>query len=96
MVNWTQLDTKLGTPNTQRDILVRHNRSNTMQYNPVWNDEASISCLETVSCVTVVDDVGSSTVKYGLAADKLDLAAEGTHTRYTYYNYTFGYILLGP
>ena len=47
MVNWTQLDTKLGTPNTQRDILVRHNGSNTMQYNPVWNDESSISCLET-------------------------------------------------
>jgi len=83
-------------PQNTASILVHHNGSNTMQYNPFWNDESSISCLETVSCVTVVDDVGSSTVKYGLAADKLDLAAEGTHTRYTYYNYTFGYILLGP
>ncbi|KAG0521966.1 hypothetical protein BDA96_08G207500 [Sorghum bicolor] len=44
-----------------------------------------------VSWVTVEAE-GNSTVLYGLAADKLDLAAEGTITRYTYYNYTSGYI----
>ncbi|CAD6261646.1 unnamed protein product [Miscanthus lutarioriparius] len=45
-----------------------------------------------VSWVTVEAE-GNSTVLYGRAADnKLDLAAEGIITRYTYYNYTSGYI----
>ncbi|XP_062202420.1 purple acid phosphatase 2-like [Phragmites australis] len=45
----------------------------------------------TVSWVTM-EDVGNSTVMYGCAMDKLDLAAVGTHTRYKYYNYTSGFI----
>ncbi|CAN6335265.1 unnamed protein product [Urochloa humidicola] len=45
----------------------------------------------TVSWVTP-DAEGNSTVLYGLAADKLDRAAEGTTTRYTFYNYTSGFI----
>ena len=45
-----------------------------------------------VSWVTVEAE-GNSTVLYGRAMDKtLDLAAEGTVTRYTYYNDTSGYI----
>jgi hypothetical protein len=45
-----------------------------------------------VSWVTVEAE-GNSTVLYGRAMDKtLDLAAEGTVTRYIYYNYTSGYI----
>lgn len=45
----------------------------------------------TVSWVTV-DEVGNSTVMYGRAMGRLDMAAEGTHTRYKYHNYTSGFI----
>ncbi|KAF8763072.1 hypothetical protein HU200_008923 [Digitaria exilis] len=45
----------------------------------------------TVSWVTV-DAEGSSTVLYGRSIDTLDLAADGVATRYTYYNYTSGFI----
>ncbi|KAF0914492.1 hypothetical protein E2562_028971 [Oryza meyeriana var. granulata] len=45
----------------------------------------------TVSWVTT-EEAGNSTVLYGRAMDKLDMAAEGTHTRYKYYNYTSGFI----
>ncbi|TKV91860.1 hypothetical protein SEVIR_9G125366v4 [Setaria viridis] len=44
-----------------------------------------------VSWVTVEAE-GNSTVLYGRAADRLDLAAEGATTRYTFYNYTSGFI----
>ncbi|WVZ91500.1 hypothetical protein U9M48_037663 [Paspalum notatum var. saurae] len=43
----------------------------------------------TVSWVTVEAE-GSNTVLYGRAMGELDLAAEGTTTRYDYYNYTSG------
>jgi len=45
----------------------------------------------TVSWVTMEAE-GNSTVLYGRAAGRLDLAAEGTTTRYTFYNYTSGFI----
>lgn len=45
----------------------------------------------TVSWVTV-EAAGSSTVLYGRAPGRLDLAAEGATTCYTFYNYTSGYI----
>ncbi|CAD6254963.1 unnamed protein product [Miscanthus lutarioriparius] len=45
----------------------------------------------TVSWVTV-EAAGSSTVLYGRAPGRLDLAAEGATTRYTFYYYTSGYI----
>uniref|UniRef100_A0A0D9Y1T9 Purple acid phosphatase n=1 Tax=Leersia perrieri TaxID=77586 RepID=A0A0D9Y1T9_9ORYZ len=37
-------------------------------------------------------EAGNSTVMYGKAMDKLDMAAEGNHTRHKYYNYTSGHI----
>jgi acid phosphatase type 7 len=44
----------------------------------------------TVSWVTV--DVADSAVRYGRDADDLELVAEGSYTRYSYYNYTSGFI----
>uniref|UniRef100_A0A0E0BVP6 Purple acid phosphatase n=1 Tax=Oryza glumipatula TaxID=40148 RepID=A0A0E0BVP6_9ORYZ len=45
----------------------------------------------TVSWVTA-NELGSSTVRYGSSPEKLDRAAEGSHTRYDYFNYTSGFI----
>ncbi|KAG2631070.1 hypothetical protein PVAP13_3KG571100 [Panicum virgatum] len=44
-----------------------------------------------VSWVTP-NELGNSTVMYGGAPDKLELRAEGVHTRYDYFNYTSGFI----
>ncbi|CAL4890661.1 unnamed protein product [Urochloa decumbens] len=44
-----------------------------------------------VSWVTP-NELGNSTVMYGGAPDKLELRAEGKHTRYDYFNYTSGFI----
>jgi hypothetical protein len=45
----------------------------------------------TVSWVTA-NELGSNTVRYGSSPEKLDRAAEGSHTRYDYFNYTSGFI----
>ncbi|MQL72427.1 hypothetical protein Taro_004779, partial [Colocasia esculenta] len=44
-----------------------------------------------VSWVTP-SEPGSSTVHYGTSAHELDRRAEGTMTKYKFYNYTSGYI----
>ena len=44
-----------------------------------------------VSWVTP-NELGNSTVMYGVAPDRLELRAEGVHTRYDYFNYTSGFI----
>ncbi|XP_062204349.1 purple acid phosphatase 2-like [Phragmites australis] len=44
-----------------------------------------------VSWVTE-NELGNSTVMYGGAPDKLECHAQGTHTRYDYFNYTSGFI----
>jgi hypothetical protein len=45
----------------------------------------------TVSWVTA-SEPGSNTVAYGRSPKKMEMSAQGTQTRYDYYNYTSGFI----
>ncbi|KAF7061739.1 hypothetical protein CFC21_068408 [Triticum aestivum] len=45
----------------------------------------------TVSWVTA-SELGNGTVRYGPSPDKMEMTAQGTHTRYDYFNYTSGFI----
>ncbi|KAM3261458.1 hypothetical protein ACQJBY_052238 [Aegilops geniculata] len=45
----------------------------------------------TVSWVTA-SELGNGTVRYGPSPDKMYMSAQGTHTRYDYFNYTSGFI----
>ena len=45
----------------------------------------------TVSWVTA-NELGNGTVTYGRSPEKMEMSAEGTHTRYDYFNYTSGFI----
>jgi hypothetical protein len=45
----------------------------------------------TVSWVTA-SELGNGTVTYGRSPEKMEMSAEGTHTRYDYFNYTSGFI----
>ncbi|KAF2909021.1 hypothetical protein DAI22_12g225200 [Oryza sativa Japonica Group] len=58
---------------------------------PGYNAPQQTGTAMTVSWVTA-NELGSNTVRYGSSPEKLDRAAEGSHTRYDYFNYTSGFI----